>query len=123
MTAIEQARENRREAVLASLRPVSAAEVSVWYRRFAETMGGAANEWDDRFVAFIDQHRSAPLWMASAGGGFEFVFSPRDSTGFWLLDAGNGGRGKGLLSEYDAGRIFELAAMKGLPAETGWAAG
>lgn len=116
MNEIEQARENRREAVRESLRATSADEVAARLRRFVEASGGATNEWDQRFVEFIAGHRDTPLWTGTAGGGFEFVFSPRDEAGFWLLEARDGGRGKGFLGRPDAGRIFELAALKGLRA-------
>lgn len=116
MNEIDQTRENRREAVLGSLRVVSAEEVARRFARFSEAGGGAATEWDQRFVEFIANHREGPLWTGTAGGGFEFVFSPRDETGFWILEARDGGRGKGFLSGHDAERIGELAALKGLRA-------
>lgn len=114
MNTMEQARENRRTAVLASLHATDSTEVAARFRRFMEASGGATNDWDQRFVEFIEQHRDFPLWAGNAGRGFEFVFSPRDEAGFWTLEAQDGVTGKGFLNHHDAARLFDLAEQIGL---------
>lgn len=104
----------RREAVLATLAFVEAAEVERRFRRFLEAHGGGVNEWDQRFLEFIALHRDERLLAGSAGGGFEFAFSVRDSAGFWVLETRDGASGKGFLTCHDAGRILALARAKAL---------
>ncbi|MBC8010447.1 MAG: hypothetical protein H7067_10155 [Burkholderiales bacterium] len=116
MNTMEQDRENRRAAVLASLHATGATEVAERFNRFVEASGEVTNEWDQRFIEFIEKHREFPLWTGNAGRGFEFVFSPRDEAGFWTLEARDGATGKGFLDHHDAGRIFELAEQIGLRA-------
>lgn len=116
MNTMEQERESRRAAVLGSLHATDAKEVAARFHRFLDHSGGALNDWDLRFVEFIEQHREFPLWAGDAGRGFEFVFSPRDETGFWMLEARDGVTGKGFLDHHDAGRLFALAEQIGLRA-------
>lgn len=111
---IERVRENRREAMLASLALSEAAEVERRFREFMNGAGGAFNEWDQRFLDFIARHAGERLLTGTAGGGFYFAFSAGDSAGFWVLAAPDGGRGKGFLTRHDAERILELARAKGL---------
>jgi hypothetical protein len=114
MEAPEDVRGSRREAVLASLAFVDAKEAETRFRRFLEAHAGGLNEWDQRFLDFLDRHRDDRLLSGTAGGGFDFVFSARDSAGFWVLEAKDGACGKGFLTSADAGRILDLARLKGL---------
>lgn len=104
----------RREAVLASLAFAAPPEVESRFRRFLDAHGGSVNDWDQRFLDFIRQHRATPLLVGEAGGGFAFVFCPLDSTGFWVLEARDGTSGKGFLNAHDADRLLALARDKGL---------
>jgi hypothetical protein len=114
MDAAEGPPPRRREAVLASLRLAAPAELEGRFRRFLDAHGGSVNDWDQRFLDFIARHRAGPLLAGHAGGGFEFVFCPADSSGFWVLDARDGASGKGFLTAHDAERLLSLAREKGL---------
>ena len=114
MQSPEAGRMSRREAVLASLAFVDAPAAEMRFRRFLEACGGSVNEWDQRFLDFIADHRDKPLLSGTAGGGFGFVLSVRSAAGFWVLEATDGARGKGFLNRFDAERILELARSKGL---------
>lgn len=112
----EALRAARREAVRASLAATDAAELEARLRRFLETRCGSLNEWDQRFLDFIELHRGERLLAATAGDGFEIVFSPRRGAGYWLFEIRGGGWGKGFLDAQDARRLIDLARLKGLPA-------
>ena len=114
MQSPETGRMSRREAVLASLAFVDAAAAETRFRRFLEAGGGSVNEWDQRFLDFIANHRDEPLLSGAAGAGFGFVVSVRSAAGFWVLEARDGARGKGFFNRLDAERILGLAREKGL---------
>ena len=104
----------------------SAVEDSIGFRdatdvesRLHQVFGhlGGAGDWEQRFLDFIERHRGERLLSATAGDGIEIVFSPRDAAGYWLWETGGGACGKGLLTVHDAGRLLEVARLKGLVAD------
>ncbi len=107
-------RESRREAVLASLALTPPATIERRLRELVGGDGGSFNEWDQRFLEFVASHGDEPLLTGTTGAGFFFAFSTRDAEGFWLLASPDGARGKGFLTSHDAGRILDLARLKGL---------
>lgn len=113
-TDYDSPQESRREKILASLALAQVADVETRFRRFLDSHGGAPNEWDQRFLDFIDRHRGAPFLAGTAGGGFDFVFSSSDATGFWVVEGKDGSCGKGFLGPHDADLILDLARQKGL---------
>lgn len=113
-TAPETAHAAKRQAVRETLAVADPTEIEARLRRFLETTRGGANEWDQRFLAFAERHRRERILVASAGGGLEIVFSPREASGYWLWRMSEGVGGKGFLGPHDSERILEIAREKNL---------
>lgn len=53
----EETHAVKRRAVRETLAVADPTEIEARLRRFLETTGGGASEWDQRFLAFAERHR------------------------------------------------------------------
>jgi hypothetical protein len=106
--------EARRAAILESMTVVDPDKAETRFKEFFEAGSGAWNSWDERFIEFIEQHRSSPLLGGGAGQDAYFLFSPSARVGFWVVAQPGGTHGKGFLNASDVEKLTRLAVEKGL---------
>lgn len=113
---LSETHRSRHAILLVTLELVEVTTVETRLRRFLDSRGGGINEWDQCFLDFLARHRGQRFLSGAAGDGFEIVFCPRASSGYWLFESRAGSSGKGFLASRDAERLHELARQKGLVA-------
>ena len=104
MMNFEEIAEARREAVAATLRPLSTAEA----RDLADTLFPFTDDpWREQYLAFLDAHPGAMIYHATAPDDIQVLYAPGVNRGLWFVPRRGlgiiGARGLAVLAELTAG--------------------